>query len=121
MPNVICPCGVSVPKGTRCDCSERRAKAREKQLDAERGSAASRGYDSKWRRESQVWLAALGEPLCACGCGRKANMVDHRVAAKGDEKLFWDRKNWQPYHTICNTRKAIREEGGFGRKPKVLQ
>jgi hypothetical protein len=29
-------------------------------------------------------------------------------------KLFWKTSNWQPYATICNKRKAIRYEGGFG-------
>lgn len=115
MVNVICPCGFSVPKGTRCDCSQRRAAAAQKANDAKRGSASSRGYDTKWAKESKAWLAALGEPLCACGCGRRANMVDHIIAPKGDQKLFWSRSNWQPYHDTCNRRKAIKSEGGFGR------
>ncbi|AVA21189.1 hypothetical protein NXC24_CH01533 [Rhizobium sp. NXC24] len=115
MPNVICPCGFSVPKGTKCDCRQKAAAARQKANDARRGSAASRGYDSKWSRESKAWLASLGEPLCACGCGRHADMVDHRIAPKGDMKLFWDRSNWQPFAGVCNRRKAIRLEGGFGR------
>ncbi len=54
--------------------------------------------------------------MCACGCGRAANMVDHIVAHKRDMRLFWDRNNWQPYHDICNRRKAIKYEGAFGRK-----
>ncbi|QND48111.1 HNH endonuclease [Rhizobium lusitanum] len=115
MVNVICPCGFSVPKGTRCECRERRAVAAQKANDERRGSAASRGYDGKWAKESKAWLAALGSPLCACGCGREANMVDHIVAPKGDARLFWSRSNWQPYHDICNRRKAIKSEGGFGR------
>jgi len=42
-------------------------------------------------------------------------MVDHRIAPKGDQTLFWDRSNWQPFASVCNTRKAIASEGGFGR------
>jgi 5-methylcytosine-specific restriction protein A len=42
-------------------------------------------------------------------------MVDHRIAPKGDMKLFWDRANWQPYRRDCNSRKNILHEGGFGR------
>jgi len=42
-------------------------------------------------------------------------MVDHRIAHKGDMRLFWDRSNWQPMTRACNSRKAIRYEGGFGR------
>ncbi|WP_216671362.1 hypothetical protein [Mangrovicoccus sp. HB161399] len=41
-------------------------------------------------------------------------MVDHKVAHKGDKRLFWDRSNWQPMNRSCNSRKAIREEGAFG-------
>jgi len=115
MPNVICPCGYAVPKGTRCDCQQRNAEARQKASDLARGSAAQRGYDGKWAKESKAWLAALGTPLCACGCGRAANMVDHIEAPKGDMKLFWRRSNWQPFHDTCNRRKAIKSEGAFGR------
>jgi 5-methylcytosine-specific restriction endonuclease McrA len=43
-------------------------------------------------------------------------MVDHRIAHKGDRSLFWDRLNWQPMSHSCNSRKAIREEGGFGKR-----
>lgn len=42
-------------------------------------------------------------------------MVDHIRAPKGDQTLFWDRSNWQPFARVCNTRKAIATEGGFGR------
>lgn len=42
-------------------------------------------------------------------------MVDHRIAHKGNFRLFWDKSNWQPMTRACNSRKAIREEGGFGR------
>lgn len=42
-------------------------------------------------------------------------MVDHRIAPKGDMTLFWDRSNWQPFNVGCNSRKAIKSEGGFGR------
>ncbi|RWN72290.1 MAG: HNH endonuclease [Mesorhizobium sp.] len=42
-------------------------------------------------------------------------MVDHKIAPKGDMRLFWDRTNWQPYNRGCNSRKNIKSEGGFGR------
>lgn len=115
MANFICPCGFSVPKGTKCPCQVRNTKARQAANDAKRGSASERGYTAEWTRESKAWLAALGSPLCACGCGRQANMVDHKIAPKGDMRLFWDRTNWQPYNRGCNSRKNIKSEGGFGR------
>lgn len=116
MTNRITACGCSVPKGRRCAHEQAKATARQAANDAKRGSAASRGYDGKWSRESKAWLASLGNPLCACGCGKPADMVDHKIAPKGDMRLFWDRSNWQPYNGVCNRRKNIRSEGGFGRQ-----
>lgn len=110
MPNIICACGRSNPKGVRCPCKASRDAA----YEAARGTATQRGYGHRWHIESQAWLKALGAPLCACGCGRQANMVDHRTPHKGNMTLFWDKTNWQPYHTSCNTRKANRSEGGWG-------
>lgn len=107
----ICSCGRVVPSGQRCACQVAKAKA----YDASRGSAASRGYGGNWRKESKAFLALPGNERCACGCGRVANMVDHRIAPKGDMELFWRRSNWQAFNVACNTRKAIRSEGGFGR------
>ncbi|MFC5421040.1 endonuclease [Bosea eneae] len=107
----ICSCGKVVPSGQRCACQRAKAKAH----DAKRGSAASRGYTGNWRKESKAFLALPGHERCACGCGRVANMVDHIRAPKGDQALFWDRSNWQPFNVDCNRRKAIRSEGGFGR------
>lgn len=115
MPNVICACGYSVPKGTKCPCQQRNAKTRQAANDKARGSASSRGYTPEWTRESKAFLAALDGPLCACGCGRLADMVDHIKAPKGDMTLFWDRSNWQPMNGLCNRRKSIKSEGGFGR------
>jgi len=108
----ICSCGALVTVGERCACKVQSRR----EADARRPSARERGYDTKWQKESKAFLESLSNPLCACGCGRKADMVDHKIAAKGDQRLFWDRSNWQPYNRICNTRKAIRCEGGFGRK-----
>lgn len=85
-------------------------------IDRHRPSATERGYDGKWKRESRAFLALPGNDLCACGCGRASNMVDHRKAPKGDMKLFWARSNWQPYRRDCNSRKNIKHEGGFGRE-----
>jgi 5-methylcytosine-specific restriction protein A len=42
-------------------------------------------------------------------------MVDHIRAHKGNMLLFWDKTNWQPMRKGCNSRKAVRTEGGFGR------
>ncbi len=76
-------------------------------------------YGAEWRRESKKFLR--GHPRCECddcqgpdGYKLKANCVDHRTAHKGDEGLFWDRRNWKAMNTRCNARKSL-TEGGFGR------
>lgn len=107
----ICSCGRVVPSGQRCQCQMAKAKA----YDASRGTSASRGYGGSWRKASAAFLAEPGHERCACGCGRVANMVDHRIAPKGDMELFWRRSNWQPFNVTCNKRKAVATEGGFGR------
>lgn len=57
-----------------------------------RKSAAKRGYGSKWRRLSRLFLRR--NPLCVV-CGGPATVVDHIVPHRGDRALFWDQDNWQ--------------------------
>lgn len=83
-----------------------------------RGSAASRGYDSRWRKARRIFLQR--HPLC-CMCeqvGRltPATVVDHITPHKlGDalqsgnpeaiskaQALFWDQSNWQPLCKPCH-------------------
>ncbi|OYX01493.1 MAG: hypothetical protein B7Z15_19570 [Rhizobiales bacterium 32-66-8] len=107
-----CPAGHPPYQGRECpQCTSARKAA----ADARRPSARARGYDGKWQRESKAFLALPGNQHCACGCGRSADMVDHRIAHKGDMRLFWDRSNWQPMNRRCNSRKAVAIEGAFGR------
>jgi 5-methylcytosine-specific restriction endonuclease McrA len=82
----------------------------------DRPSAARRGYSQKWREAAKTFLARAENFGCACGCGRHADMVDHKIAHKGDMKLFWDRSNWQPMNKVCNSRKAVLTEGAFGNR-----
>ncbi len=75
-------------------------------------SASSRGYGSRWRRESKTFLKA--HPLCA-ECERngrfvKATVVDHLKPHRGNEELFWDRNNWQPLCKPCHDRKTWKED-----------
>lgn len=106
----ICSCGLKVAYGATCVC-RKRCKA---QADRARPGARQRGYDTKWERESKAFLARPENRYCACGCGRLADMVDHKIAHKGDMHLFWNRANWQPMNRRCNSSKAARKEGGFG-------
>ena len=106
----MCICGHLVAGGVVCICRQQR-KA---EVEARRPSARERGYDTKWERESKAFLAKPENHRCACGCGQPAEMVDHRIAHKGDQRLFWNRANWHPMTKRCNSRKAARDEGGFG-------
>lgn len=76
--------------------------------DALRGSAAFRGYDRKWQAARKAFLEK--NPLCAAcmKAGRltPATVVDHIVPHRGDLRLFWDEKNWQPLCKSCHDRKT---------------
>lgn len=110
-------CGRGHPAftGQRCPLCARAAKAA---AEKRRPNAAQRGYTSDWRNARAEFLALPENKYCACGCGRVADMVDHKKAHKGNTALFWDRSNWQPMAGVCNSRKAVREEGAFGRRPR---
>ncbi|MFZ5678492.1 MAG: HNH endonuclease [Pseudomonadota bacterium] len=94
----ICSCGHKVAFGILCQCQQRR-KA---EADQRRPTAHQRGYDSKWQRESRMFLALPGNSHCSCGCGRIANVVDHVIPHKGNKRLFWDRRNWAPMNSHCH-------------------
>lgn len=102
----VCGCGHTYTTEERCPCARRREAERKRRHDAKRPNASARGYDSKWRRESKAFLALPENRYCACGCGRPADTVDHKVPHKGDMRLFWDRSNWQPLASSpCHDRK----------------
>lgn len=119
-PPSLQPCGCVVAPGARCPHMIKRDQERRARHEATRPSARQRGYTRDWEKASKRFLARPENALCACGCGREADMVDHRIAHKGDQRLFWAETNWQPFNSICNRRKAVREEGAFGR-PMVDQ
>ncbi|EEG10289.1 HNH endonuclease [Pseudogulbenkiania ferrooxidans] len=95
---------------------EAHRKQVQKEADEKRGSSASRGYDSKWRRARESYLRE--HPLCVeCrqrGFIEAATVVDHITPHKGDQKLFWSRSNWQSLCKPCHDRKTATEDGGFG-------
>lgn len=61
-------------------------------------------YSRKWRAAARVFLAT--NPMCACGCGRAAEVVDHVIPHRGDLKLFWRRSNWQGLAKRCHDQKT---------------
>ena len=103
----ICSCGLKVAHGAVCICRQRR-KA---EADRARPGARQRGYDSRWDKARRTFLRA--NPWCAC-CGNRATHVDHIVAHGGDQRLFWNKDNWQPLCQACHSRKTAARDGGFG-------
>lgn len=112
-------CGVLVRDGSgRCD-KHRRAEA--KAVDERRGTSAQRGYGYKWQQAREGYLRS--HPLCAKHEERgelvPATVVDHIVPHRGDMAIFWQRTNWQPLCKPCHDVKTAREDGAFGRAPKL--
>lgn len=116
----ICSCGKVVPAGVRCECQKARKRESDRIYDAKRPSARQRGYDKEWERVAKAFLSRP-ENRCCVVCGDPATVVDHRIAFKGDDSLRMDSANWQPMCRPCNSRKNVRREGGFGRKPKGVE
>ena len=87
-------------------------------FEARRESAASRGYDWLWRKESAVFKAS--HPLCVMclreGRTAAAEVVDHIVPHRGDMALFWDRSNWQALCAPHHNREKQRQEHAMARQ-----
>lgn len=86
-----------------------------------RGTAAERGYDSRWQRYSVMYRKQ--HPLCVtCEAEGKtvpSECVDHIVAHRGDNVLLWDSSNHRALCWACHSKKTVREDGGLGRAKKV--
>lgn len=97
------------PPGYRSDAQRKR------DYDAQRGTSAERGYDSRWRKARLAWLKK--HPLCAAcekeGRVEPATDLDHIVPHKGDRQLFWDSSNWQGLCKACHSRKTATEDSSF--------
>lgn len=96
---------------------ERHKKERQRRYDRQRGSAAKRGYDAKWRKARERFLRA--HPLCAecqrAGILTPASVVDHIIPHQGDPDLFRDESNWQALCKRCHDRKTAKEDGRWGK------
>jgi len=105
LPKRICGCGRVVAPGAICQCqAQRKAEA-----DKRRPTARQRGYDSKWDIERRAFLALPANGKCN-RCPNPATVVDHIKPHRGDRKLFWDRRNWQPLCAHCHNSKKQSEE-----------
>lgn len=103
----ICSCGKVVPAGSTCACQAARKRARDKAHDRKRGNSSQRGYTREWEKARKAFLAR--HRFCV-RCGAPANVVDHKTPHRGDQRLFWDRTNWQPLCTPCHSGAKQREE-----------
>lgn len=100
-------------------------KVKQQAYDDRRGSAASRGYGSKWtqvskglRRGKLRWCGdtirgyPTGDSACPQeGLGRvPSDVVDHIEPVNGpNDPKFWDRNNWGALCHGCHNRKRQRE------------
>ncbi|MEK3945000.1 HNH endonuclease [Paenibacillus sp. FSL H3-0310] len=95
----------------------------DKQYEQQRGSAAERGYDSKWKVARARFLRS--HPLCVhCELSSlvtAATVVDHIIPHKGDMRLFWNVSNWQGLCASCHSIKTVKEDGGFGNVPRAVK
>lgn len=84
--------------------------------DRARGSSARRGYDRRWRKLRDAYIAE--HPLCRhCqerGIVTAAAEVDHIEPHRGDIALLLDWDNLQALCAPCHSAKTAREDGGFG-------
>ncbi len=67
-------------------------------------TSSQRGYDYRWQKAREQYLR--DNPLCVycakSGRTSAANVVDHIVAHRGDQGLFWDQDNWQSLCKLCH-------------------
>ncbi|AFM40315.1 restriction endonuclease [Desulfosporosinus acidiphilus SJ4] len=95
---------------------EQHQKQVSKEYDLRRGSAASRGYDSRWATTRKRYLRehSLCVECLKTGKLTPANVVDHVIPHKGDMVKFWDESNWQSLCKRCHDRKTAKEDGRWG-------
>jgi 5-methylcytosine-specific restriction protein A len=88
-----------------------------KARDKARGSAASRGYDTRWQAARARFLAAHRWCEECTRAGRRvlATVVDHRTPHRGNQALFWNEGNWSALCATHHNRKTATRDGGFGR------
>lgn len=69
---------------------------------SDKQTASQRGYNSRWRKARESYLKS--HPLCVLCLQQDkveaATVVNHKIPHKGDQKLFWDKNNWE---SVCKT------------------
>jgi len=106
-------CPESIREGRFCPAHEKKHQA---EIDQRRGSAASRGYDARWRRLRKMYLAA--NPICVDpfndhpGQVVLATDVDHKVSKSKGGTSRWD--NLESLCHTCHSKKTAKEDGRWG-------
>ena len=85
----------------------------QRRYDIERGTAAQRGYGSRWNRYTKMYKRE--HPLCVkCKAEGKlvqADVVDHVEPVTGpDDPLFWEPMNHQSLCHPCHNKKRATED-----------
>ena len=93
-----------------------RTAANNERTTPHRASAAKRGYGRRWRKLRLIILRR--DPICmSSGCERPSEEVDHIVPrAQGGADSG---ANLQGLCKTHHSRKTAREDGGFGRAPRM--
>lgn len=83
---------------------------------SDKQSSTKHGYGYAWQKARSGCL--VSHPLCVY-CDREgrvtaATIVDHIVAHRGDQALFWDKANWQSLCATHHSRDKQREEARIG-------
>jgi 5-methylcytosine-specific restriction protein A len=87
------------------------------QSEADRRAAYDRAKPRHYgkRRWDHLRVAYLAtHPLCECGCGHPATVVDHRMPHHGDDALLYAWDNLAAMAKPCHDRKTAAVDGGFG-------
>lgn len=106
-----------IAPGSACPCERSRTAERKARAEAARPTARQRGYDGKWQQERAAFLKL--HPACV-RCGKPSTVVNHKVAHRGDQRLFWSRSNWEAVCKPCHDGPIQSEEkGGRGRRLSV--
>ena len=105
-------------------CAQHAAERRAA-YDAQRGTAAERGYGQAWAAESEEYLEA--HPYCAGvlingkrthapGCDGMARVTDHVIPRRAGGSDNW--ANYQPLSRECHSLKTAKEDGRWAARAR---
>lgn len=121
----ICQLGVRRPSLSPASCTSSMAFAapkhqpigvqpwrERKALYVATRTSPSRIYGRRWQKLRAAYLAT--HPICECGCGHPATVVDHRTSHNGNPDLLYAWDNLVAMTKACHDRKTASSDGGFG-------